>query len=192
MEFLNYYLDAFRKYNKTQGRATRKDYWMFVLINMLVGYVLGFVENILGMESGFVSSLYTLAVICPNICLCTRRLHDVDKSGWWQLAIMVPFLNIYVLYLLWIKPGTPGSNRFGAPVAAAAAAAAEPVYGEYSVPAEEPKPETESAAYVPQLTNEFSSYEMCPVPKAAKCEYCCEKLEDGAKFCSECGAPVKK
>lgn len=178
---MKHYLDALRKYNVVRGRATRKDYWMFLLFNMLISFVIGAVEGLLRMDSGIISTLYSLAIIFPNICLCTRRLHDVDKSGWWQLAVIVPFLNLYFFYLLWFKAGTPGSNKYGAPVGAAAPAAAEPVYGAYTVPA----------------PNEFSGYEMCPAPKpmqAKKCAYCGEELEDGenAKFCSNCGAPVNK
>lgn len=178
-EFVNCYVDVWNKFFKFDGRATRKDYWGFVLINLLVSFIIGIVEAIIGMSDGFISSLYSLAVICPNIALCARRLHDVNKSGWWQLAVIVPFLNIYYAYILWIKPGTPGENKYGAPVAAAAAA--EPVYGAYSVPVE----------------NEFSSYEMCPAPQPVqpekpKCASCGSELEDAVKFCSNCGAPVEK
>lgn len=180
-EFVSCYLDAWRKYVKFDGRATRKDYWGFFLINILVSVVLGLVEAILGMDEGFFSSLYTLAVICPNISLCTRRLHDGNRSGWWQLAYIIPLLNFYLLYMLWIKPSTPGENKFGAPTSAAA-----PVYAAYSVP----------------VANEFSAHEMCPLPKVeaavaapvaeAKCADCGEVLEPGAKFCANCGAAVNK
>lgn len=176
-EFVNCYLDAWRKYVKFDGRATRKDYWGFFLINVLVSAVIGLVEIILGMDNAFFSSLYAVAVICPNITLCCRRLHDGNRSGWWQLASAVPLLNFYLIYLLWFKPGTTGENKFGA-----AAAAATPVYGAYSVP----------------VANEFSAHEMCPLPKAEsaveapKCAQCGEKLESGAKFCSNCGSPAVK
>lgn len=172
------YLDAWRKYVKFEGRATRKDYWMFVLINLLVAFVIGIVEAIIGMDEAFFSSLYSLAVICPNISLCTRRLHDGNRSGWWQLACIVPLLNFYMLYLIWFKPSTPGENKFGAPAAAAAAAA--PAFSGYSVPVE----------------NEFAKHDMClptqPAASAGKCAVCGAALEPGSKFCSECGTPVNK
>jgi len=184
-EFVNCYLDAWHKYLNFSGRATRKDYWGFFLINILVAVIIGLAEAIVGMDDGFLSSLYALAVICPNITLCTRRLHDVGRSGWWQLANIIPLLNFYLLYLLWIKPGSADSNKYGAP------AAAQPVYGAYSIPVE----------------NEFSSYEMCPTPKPAepvqpepadekpelpqlkkKCTSCGAEIKISAKFCNECGA----
>lgn len=185
-EFIGCYLDAWHKYFAFNGRATRKDYWGFFLINILVAAVIALAEVIVGMDDGFISSIYALAVICPNITLCTRRLHDVGKSGWWQIANVVPLVNFYLLYLLWIKPGTDGENKFGP----AAAKAEPPVYGAYSIP----------------MDNEFSSYEMCPTPKPAepvqqepsaeepalpqlkkKCVSCGAEIKVTAKFCSECG-----
>ncbi len=168
-EFIGCYLDAWRKYLMFSGRATRKDYWGFVLINMLVSVLIVVLELIIGMGDGFLSSLYTLAVVCPNIALCARRLHDVNRSGWWQLAVIVPLLNLYLFYLIWIKRGKPEENKFGAPVAAQPA---------YTVP----------------VANEFSGYEMCPAPAAesAKCASCGAALKSGAKFCEECGNPVNK
>ena len=185
-EFVACYLDAWRKYFTFSGRATRKDYWGFFLINILVSALIGLVEVIIGMDDLFISSLYSLAVICPNITLCTRRLHDVGKSGWWQIVSVIPLINFYLLYLLWIKPGKNEENKYGAPVAAA-----QPLYGAYSVPVE----------------NEFSSYEMCPAPAPKpeqpvqpaeekpelpqlkkKCTSCGAEIKIAAKFCSECGA----
>jgi len=191
MDAVGRYLDAFRKYTGFTGRATRRDYWSFVIVSMVVTFVIVLAETIVGIKDSFISTLYSLAIICPGIALCTRRLHDVNKSGWWQLASVVPLLNLFYLYLLWIKPGTPESNKFGAP-AASAAAASQPLYGAYSVPVE----------------NEFSGYEMCPTPKAEaqpesepepeaaaelpKCAACGAVLEANAKFCSECGSPINK
>ena len=118
-EFVACYLNAWKIYVNFNGRATRKDYWGFVLINMLVALVIGLLEEIVGMDDDFISSLYALAVICPNITLTTRRLHDVNRSGWWQLATVVPLLNIYLADLVWIKAGKSEDNKFGAPAVAA-------------------------------------------------------------------------
>ena len=187
-EFVACYVDAWRKYINFNGRATRKDFWGFFLINILVSAVIAIVEEIVGMDDSFLSSVYSLAVICPNITLTTRRLHDVNRSGWWQLATPIPLLNFYLAYLVWIKRGTEGENKFGAPVEA------KPVYGAYSVP----------------VGNEFSSYEMCPAPAAKaepapvlepaavqeapveKCADCGAVLAANAKFCTECGKSVEK
>ena len=185
---MRYYLDAFRNYANVKGRATRKELWMFILFNLLVSYLIGVLELLLGLvpdgsSRGYVGSLYYLAALCPAACLNIRRLHDVNRTGWWFALIFVPFANFYLVYLLWFKKGTPGINNYGAPSKAAAAPAA------YTVP----------------VDNSFSSYEMCPAPKPAgeepaapkpelpqmrkKCPSCGTELKVAAKFCSECGAP---
>ena len=181
-EFVNCYLNAWRNYMNFSGRASRKDYWGFELVNFLIVLLIGLVEKIVGMDDNFISSLYTVAIICPNITLCTRRLHDVGRSGWWQLAIAVPLLNLYLLYMLWIKRGTVEANKFDVTVAAAA----QPANSAYTVP----------------VNNEFSGYDMCPVAKPAqpeteaelpqlkkKCISCGAEIKIAAKFCSECGEP---
>ena len=189
-EFFEYYLDALRKYIVFEGRASRKDFWLFVLINTIITAAIRLVEAIVGMDDGFISSLYTIAMMCPNITLNTRRLHDVNKSGWWQLASVVPLLNLYYFYILLIKRGDSEANKFGAPTGAAVEA--KPVYGEYTVSAEEPKATEKADSYVAPVPNEFSSYEMCPAPAAKKCSACGTEIVGDAKFCSECGAPVNK
>ena len=167
---------------------------MFVLFNLVAAFIIERVSAILGI--GLLSTLYSCAVLCPSVCLNIRRLHDVDKSGWWLLLMLVPLANFYAMYLIWFKKGTEGSNRFGAPsadaVSAATAASEKAVYGEYTVKPEEPK---DYEPYMPPMENQFSGYDMCPKPqsvKAANCAYCGEELESGAKFCSNCGAPVGK
>ena len=186
-ESIDSYLKVWRKYTGFSGRTTRREFWQFIIINTLVVALIGLVEKIIGMDDGFFSSLYAIALICPDIALNTRRLHDVNKSGWWQLALAVPLLNLYVIYLAWFKAGDAGENKFGAPVAAA---------GDYSIP----------------VNNEFADHEMCPAPKAEaepvvidpvaaeselpqlrkKCTSCGAEIKVAAKFCSECGAPADK
>lgn len=82
---MNWYLLAFQKYAVFSGRATRTEYWMFALFNMLAGIVLGFADYFTGLisEQGFgaFSTVYSLIVLVPSLALSVRRLHDTGRSG---------------------------------------------------------------------------------------------------------------
>jgi len=104
---MNWYLVVLNKYAQFSGRARRKEYWMFVLINLIISALLGFIiVTFAGTRAIIWHDLYSLAVLCPSIAVGVRRMHDSDHCGWWVLC---PFYNIY---LACIK-GTQGENRFG-------------------------------------------------------------------------------
>lgn len=102
---MNWYLEVLKKYAVFSGRARRKEYWMFVLFNLIIAFVLGFVEGIVG-GKGFLGNLYTLAMIIPGIAVGVRRMHDTDRSGWW---LLLPIVNLVFL----IQDSQQGDNRFG-------------------------------------------------------------------------------
>jgi len=96
---MNYYLDALKKYVDFEGRATRKEFWMFVLINILIVILLSVIDGILWLK-GILTWLYWLALFLPNISITARRLHDINKSGWWQLIALVPLIWPIWLFIL--------------------------------------------------------------------------------------------
>ena len=107
---------CFNKYATFQGRAARPEFWFFVLFNVLVGTALSVVDGVLfGLANGVspLSSLYSLAAFLPGLAVGARRLHDIDRSGWWQLIMFVPLVGLVVIVVFWCKRGTPGHNRFG-------------------------------------------------------------------------------
>ncbi len=110
MKNTNYYVEAFRKYAEFKGRANRPEYWYFVLFNFLVSIGLAIVESIFigGGESSrsVLSDIYGLISLVPSIAVGIRRMHDIDKSGWF---LLIPFYNIYLL----AQKGNVGENRFG-------------------------------------------------------------------------------
>lgn len=115
---MSYYLEAFRKYAVFNGRSRRAEYWYFVLFNLIVGLVLAAIDALLGTFSasaniGLLSGIYSLAVIIPTIALTVRRLHDTDRTGWWVLINLVPFIGSIVILIFALLDSTPGSNRFG-------------------------------------------------------------------------------
>ncbi len=109
---MNYYLDVLKNYATFSGRARRKEYWMFTLFNGIISLVLSILGAVVPMLYAL-SIIYSLAVFIPSLAVCVRRLHDVDKSGWWFLIIFVPIVG-GILLLVWdCTEGTRGSNQFG-------------------------------------------------------------------------------
>lgn len=82
--FTTYYWDVLKKqYVNFAGRATRTNYWMFVLFNFLVFLVLSVILSFFGDVGNVIYFLLTLAVLLPSLGIAVRRLHDTDRSGWW-------------------------------------------------------------------------------------------------------------
>lgn len=111
---MNWYIDVLKNYAVFNGRARRKEYWMFVLINMIVSAVLNVIQGVIGMEVPWISIIYMLAVLLPSIGVAIRRLHDTERSGWWLLISFIPLIGTIVLIVFLCQNGTAGSNRFGA------------------------------------------------------------------------------
>lgn len=113
-----WYMKVLRNYVGFSGRARRREYWMFALVNvlvviglMLVDMVIGAFDPVLGI--GLLSGIYSLAVLIPGIAVSVRRLHDRDMSGWWLLIALIPLIGGLVLLVLFVLEGTQGENRFG-------------------------------------------------------------------------------
>ncbi len=104
MRFLNWYLGPLKKYAVIEGRASRKEYWLFLLINLVVWMILP-VSNPIGI-------VYLVAIWLPMMAVTVRRLHDSNHRGRWVLLNLVPFVGLIVLYWLIIK-GTDGDNDYG-------------------------------------------------------------------------------
>ncbi|MBX9458259.1 MAG: DUF805 domain-containing protein [Rhizobium sp.] len=101
-----------QKYASFSGRAIRSEYWWFVLAYIIAYIVLAIVDYVLGVQ--LLTAILSLGLLIPSIAVGVRRLHDLDKSGWWLLLGLVPLVGLILIY--WFaQPGTPGANRFGPP-----------------------------------------------------------------------------
>lgn len=109
---MNWYLEVLKKYAVFEGRAQRTEYWVFFLVNLIITFVLGFVEGLVG-GPGVISLIYSLAVLIPGIAVTIRRLHDTDRSGWWLLIALIPAIGAIVLLVFMVLDGTPGKNQYG-------------------------------------------------------------------------------
>jgi uncharacterized membrane protein YhaH (DUF805 family) len=109
---MSWYLEVLKKYAEFNGRARRKEYWMFVLINMIIIFVLYFIEGLAG-GPGILGGLYSLAVLIPGIAVTVRRLHDTNRSGWWLLIGLIPIIGHIILLVFTVQGSQPGGNQYG-------------------------------------------------------------------------------
>jgi uncharacterized membrane protein YhaH (DUF805 family) len=105
---------CFSKYATFTGRVTRAEYWYWVLFCSLAGTTFMLIEVVISDSAGSVLGwLFDLATIVPTIAVTARRLHDIDRSGWWQLLAFIPIIGWVILLVWFSQDGTRGSNRFG-------------------------------------------------------------------------------
>ena len=115
---MSWYLEALKKYAVFSGRSRRTEFWYFVLFNIIVTLVLSVIDRLIGTvigasNLGILSGIYSLAVVIPTLAVTVRRLHDIDRTGWWILLGLIPLIGAIVLLVFYLTPGTPGSNRYG-------------------------------------------------------------------------------
>jgi len=122
---MSWYLQALKKYAVFSGRARRKEYWFFVLFYVIIVVVLSIIDAMLGLQFGqgvgILSTIYMLAVLIPGLAVGVRRLHDINKSGWWILIGFVPIIGPIILLIFALMGGTAGDNTYGPDPKAAAA-----------------------------------------------------------------------
>jgi len=109
---------CFQKYADFTGRARRAEYWWFAVAVTLVTVVLTIVDIIafdgLAEDIGVFSTVFGLATMIPSFAVGARRLHDINRSGWWQLLWLVPIIGWVVLIYFLVRIGNAGDNQFGA------------------------------------------------------------------------------
>ena len=115
---MNWYLKVLKQYADFNGRARRKEYWMFALFNMVFIIVAMILDNVLGLTAGELPYglfyfLYALAVLIPGLAVSVRRLHDVGKSGWMILISLIPIVGGIWLLVLMLTDSNPGENQYG-------------------------------------------------------------------------------
>ncbi len=119
MSFMAAINSCFSQYAGFQGRAVRSEYWYFALFYFLVylalAVVLGTIGAIIGTQflRTIAVVIFELAMLLPILAVSVRRLHDLDKSGWWICLSFIPLVGGIILLVWFCTPGTRGPNRFG-------------------------------------------------------------------------------
>jgi uncharacterized membrane protein YhaH (DUF805 family) len=101
---------GFNNYATFSGRAARSEYWYWTLFTIIASVVAEIIDSVLGL--GLVGFIVSLALLLPSIAVAVRRLHDIDRTGWW---LLIAFTGVgIILLIVWdCIQGTTGPNRFG-------------------------------------------------------------------------------
>lgn len=187
------YAAVLKKYFVYTGRAGRKEFWYFVLANIIIGFVLFILGRIpfLGWLFSLASWLITLAVFIPNIMVAIRRLHDVNKSGWYWLWMLLPLVGTIMVIVAWATKGMEAENQYGAVPADTKALKdwnelkeLKDVFKQQKSNAPAPVP-AGAAAETGKKKAGTSTKE-----KSVFCGECGAKNPKGTKFCGECGKAI--
>tara|TARA_B110000914_G_C15275338_1_gene359493 strand:- start:97 stop:468 length:372 start_codon:yes stop_codon:yes gene_type:complete len=119
MDFQTSIKICFNKFAVFSGRASRSEFWFFVLFGFLGGIIAAIIDvMILGYpfeENGPINLIFSVALIVPSISVAARRLHDINKSGWWQL-LWVTIIGGILLIIWHATEGEDKKNKFGPPI----------------------------------------------------------------------------
>ena len=109
---MKWYLKVWKQYADFKGRARRKEFWMFVLFNMIVVSAISIFDYIL-FGSYVVYYIYALAAFIPSLAVGVRRLHDIGKSGWWMLISLIPLVGQIWFIVLMCQDSQQENNQYG-------------------------------------------------------------------------------
>lgn len=123
---MEWYVEVLRKYAVFDGRARRKEYWMYALFTFIIyfayGLVAGLAMALIGRSDSPVAAilliytpivLYGLAAFVPGLAVTVRRLHDTGRSGWWILISFLPGIGGIILLIFMCLDSEPGPNLHG-------------------------------------------------------------------------------
>jgi len=113
------FLTVLRRWRDFAGRSTRREYWMYTLVLIIISFVLGILDSIILGEAALsqfltFGNVFSLATVVPSISVSIRRLHDIDKSGWW-LFLAFTVIGILVLIYWACVSSDEDENRYGSP-----------------------------------------------------------------------------
>jgi len=108
----------FENFANFNGRAGRGEYWWFVAACIIISVVVSLITTPISQNVSFIASLIvSLIFLIPSLAVSARRLHDINKSGWWILIALIPIIGTIWFLILTIKEGDKTENKFGSPVA---------------------------------------------------------------------------
>ncbi len=152
---MEWYLGPLRKYADFSGRASRKEYWPFLLGQSVIGFVLFLLFPVLYF-------MFFLGTIVPALAVWVRRLHDTNRSGWWLFITFVPVVGGIAMFVFLVLEGTSGDNDYGSNPLLTSAVSSPRVGSSTQAGPSEPTDQPES----PSSPSDSSSYLPAAPPPA--------------------------
>jgi len=112
MDFFEAVKSGFQGYVDFSGRSSRSEVWWWILFGLMANVIASLADFVVG--GGVFAILVSLGLLLPSVSVQVRRLHDLDRSGWWLLISLVPVLGAIVMLVWFCSKGTADDNRFGA------------------------------------------------------------------------------
>lgn len=109
---LGWFMKVLKHYATFQGRARRKEYWMFTLI-YVVSYIIAMIVSALLPFFIVIYFIFVLGIILPSIAVSVRRLHDTGRTGWWFLIQLIPLIGFIIFIIFAVQDSEPGTNHYG-------------------------------------------------------------------------------
>ena len=118
-EFFETFVSEIKRWSDYESRSSLRQYWSFTGVNIVISIILsvaGGAGGVLGLGAilPIASGLFSLLMLVPSITVAIRRMHDIDKSGWYLLICLIPLVGWLVVLYFMFQPGTVGANKFGA------------------------------------------------------------------------------
>ena len=174
---------AYRNYARFDGRASRPEFWWFMLFLWL-----GLVLLAIPVIGPALWLILWLASIVPVLSVTSRRLHDTGRTGWWGLLHLLGLLGLAILYIMCSQPGTPYNNKYGPgslPSQPGTGGSAGPQYGHPYAPPSAPLDPGSTGQAPPPAAPQSN-----PAPDPQQPRYCTQcgmNLQPDARFCTVCG-----
>ena len=115
MDFMTAVKTCFNKYVTFAGRASRSEFWYFFLF-LFIGNLVTAVLDQAVFPANMISplnSIFGLVTFLPGLAVSVRRLHDIERSGWWEFIAFIPLIGVIVLIVWYCNAGDRGTNRYG-------------------------------------------------------------------------------
>ena len=115
------FVDFWKGYVNFKDRTTRKDFWMAMLFIIIIGAIIGMIfpgktvdyQGIKIVQNSIVSIIWSLITFLPSLALEIRRLHDINKSGWWVLIALIQIIGAIVLIVFFCQKSVTENNEYG-------------------------------------------------------------------------------